>query len=149
MSKQAQTMHTLPARATLPATAPPPGGHPMEIWISHVLRAGVLIAAAVISLGLALFLVKGPGPGDPTSLQELRARGSQAIAVGLGSILNGIQHGQAGSVIQLGLLLLILTPVARVAMTFVLFLAQRDRIFTAVTLAVLAILVLGLIGVGA
>ena len=126
-----------------------PGGHPMEIWISYVLRVGVLIAAAIIALGLLLLFVQGPGPGDPTSLHDLQARGGRAIGVDFLSLLRSALKGRASSVIQIGVLALILTPIARVAMTAVLFVAQRDRIFTAITLVVLAILVLGLIGIGA
>lgn len=142
-------MSDAPSPGALVPGGHPPGGHPMEIWISYVLRAGVLLAAAVIAAGLLLFLIQGPGAGDPTSLHDLQARAGRAIAVSLGSILDSATRGHASGIIQIGLLLLILTPIARVGMTVVLFVAQRDRIFTAVTLIVLAILVLGLIGVGA
>jgi uncharacterized membrane protein len=50
------------------------------------------------------------------------------------------------SVIQLGLLLLIATPVARVAMSLVAFILQRDRVYVVVTLIVLAVLIFSLTG---
>ena len=121
----------------------------MELWISYVLRAGVLISGTIIALGVGMFLVKGPGPGEPRSRDELTAGGGHAIATSLGQILHDVAQGKALGVIQLGLLVLILTPVLRVAMTMVLFCQQRDWIFTAITLTVLTVLALGLIGVGA
>jgi uncharacterized membrane protein len=47
-------------------------------------------------------------------------------------------------IIQLGLLLLIATPVARVAISVVAFAVQRDRLYVAITLLVLAILLCSL-----
>ncbi len=52
------------------------------------------------------------------------------------------------AVMQLGVLLLILTPVVRVAFTVLVFLAQRDVKFVAVTVFVLAVLLLSLLGRG-
>jgi uncharacterized membrane protein len=121
----------------------------MEIWISRILRWGVLAAGSIIALGLLLLLVRQAAPGMPASLHDLRSRGASAMGVNLAGILGGALHGDATSIIQTGLLALILTPVARVAMTAVLFFAQRDRVFTAVTCVVLALLILGLTGVGA
>jgi uncharacterized membrane protein len=48
--------------------------------------------------------------------------------------------------VQLGLVLLIATPVARVAMSLVAFILQRDRVYVVVTLIVLAVLIFSLTG---
>jgi uncharacterized membrane protein len=48
-------------------------------------------------------------------------------------------------VIQLGLVVLIATPVARVALTLGAFLLQRDRLYAAVTALVLLLLTYGLV----
>ena len=131
------------------ATAPAPAGHSLELWISYVLRFGVLTAGAVILTGLVLYLVNGPDAGRPTSLDQLTADGGQSIDVSWHSIVEGLGNFEATSIILLGLLILILTPLTRVAMTFVLFILQRDRIFVAITGIVLVILILGFIGIGA
>jgi uncharacterized membrane protein len=52
---------------------------------------------------------------------------------------------QSESIVQLGLLLLIATPVARVAFTLVAFVLQRDRTYVVVTSIVLALLLYGLV----
>ncbi|HEX7101406.1 MAG TPA: DUF1634 domain-containing protein [Nitrolancea sp.] len=126
-----------------------PGGHPMEIYISYVLRIGVMIAAAIILLGTILFLAGiGPSQSNPKHLNDVIGNGGHSIPVSPSSILHGVVSGNATAIIQLGVLALILTPMTRVAMTAVLFFAQRDRIFVAITSVVFLVLVLGLIGVG-
>jgi len=137
----------LPEQEVLAARGP--GGHPLEIWISYVLRIGVLTAGAVILIGLVLYLVNGPDAGRPTTLDQLTVDGGQPIEVSWHSIVEGLGNFEATSIILLGLLILILTPLTRVAMTFVLFVLQRDRIFVAITGIVLVILILGFIGIGA
>ena len=61
--------------------------------------------------------------------------------------VTGLNHPQP-EIVDLGLMLLIPTPVIRVAMTFVLFFKLRDCEFTLVTAMVLAILLLGGSGAG-
>ena len=123
--------------------------HPMELYISHVLRIGVMIAAAIILLGTILFLAGiGPTDGSPKQLNDVIGHGGRSIPVSPSSILHGVVSGNAIAIIQLGVLALILTPMTRVAMTAALFFAQRDRIFVAITSIVFLVLVLGLVGVG-
>ncbi len=117
--------------------------HSMDLWISYVLRGGVLIAAAIILVGLALFLAHGPGG---SVAPWLRAR---PIATSPALIARGVLARRPLAVIQLGVLALILTPLARVALTAVLFVVERDWVFVAITATVLVILALGLLGTGA
>ncbi len=60
-------------------------------------------------------------------------------------IVSGAMHGRARSIIQLGILLLIATPVARVAYSLAGFALERDRAFVLVSAIVLAILVYSLV----
>ncbi len=114
----------------------------MEVWISRGLLFGVILAALIILAGLALFLVSGPGGGE--SLKTLVDQ--QKGVANLWSILRGIGRGDGKSLIQLGLFVLILTPISRVAMSVFFFLRERDRIFVVITSVVLLILLGGLIG---
>ena len=124
-----------------------PSGPGLEIWISYVLRIGVLIAAAIILVGLILLIVRGPSGGGQTSLHQIVNK-EQQLTVRPAAILHGVGAGNAVSIIQLGLFALILTPVTRVAMTIILFAFQREKIFTLVTLTVFLILLFGLTGLG-
>ncbi|MCA1667238.1 MAG: DUF1634 domain-containing protein [Thermomicrobia bacterium] len=122
------------------------GGPGLEIWISYVLRVGVMIAAAIILVGLFLLIVRGGAGGAPTSFHQIVKQ--KPAPVRPAAILRGVRAGDAVSIIQLGVFALILTPVVRVAMTVVLFALQRERIFTLVTLTVFLILLFGLTGLG-
>jgi uncharacterized membrane protein len=60
--------------------------------------------------------------------------------------LRSVRGGHGRGLIQLGLLLLIATPVARVAFAVVAFVLEEDRLYVGVTLIVLAVLLLSLLG---
>ncbi len=124
-----------------------PSGPGLEIWISYVLRVGVVIAAVIILIGLVLLIIRGPAGGGQTSLHQI-VNTEQHLTVRPSVILHGVAAGDAVSIIQLGIFALILTPVTRVAMTVVLFALQREKIFTIVTLTVFLILLFGLTGLG-
>ena len=60
-------------------------------------------------------------------------------------VLRGAVHLDANSVIQLGLLFLIATPVARVAFCVVGFARQQDRLYIVISSSVFVILIYSLI----
>ncbi len=55
-------------------------------------------------------------------------------------------HGDGRAIIDIGLLLLIATPVMRVVFSMVAFALEKDRLYVALTLIVLVILLLSLLG---
>ena len=61
-------------------------------------------------------------------------------------IIRGTASFHGRNIIQLGLLLLIATPVARVAFSVVAFALERDRLYVVITLIVLAVLLFSLAG---
>ncbi|HET7092306.1 MAG TPA: DUF1634 domain-containing protein [Thermomicrobiales bacterium] len=126
-----------------PDLAPPPA-HRMELWISVTLRAGVLLAGAVVAIGLLRFLLAPALPGEPRTVAELLA--AEFHPTSLPAILDGVAAARPTSLIRLGIFILVLTPTARVLLTLLLFLAQRDWAFVVVTAIVLTVLVLGLLG---
>ena len=74
------------------------------------------------------------------------------VALGLVSgapaIVAAALAGRREAVIQLGVVILIATPIARVLLSLVAFALQRDRTYVVVTLIVLVVLLSGLFGVG-
>ena len=110
--------------------------------IGNLLRVGVIIAAIVAAIGGALYLAQHGQQvadyrefrGEPPELRSLRGILRSALAL----------HSPA--IVQLGLLLLIATPIARVAFSLVAFLIQRDRVYVVVTSIVLALLLFSLTG---
>lgn len=95
-----------------------------------VLRIGVAVSVGVMVLGLALSFIQHP-PRVKT-MESTRFNSSPA------AIWHGVIHGQGVAVIELGIFLLVLTPITRVAMSVVLFaFYDHDWLYTVVTLGVL------------
>ena len=118
--------------------------HRIELIIGNLLRAGVLLAAAVVVLGAIVYLSRyGLQPADYRVF-----RGEAAALRTVPSIVKGVAHLHGKSIIQLGLLLLIATPIARVAFSVFGFVIERDRLYVALTLIVLAVLLYSLLGSG-
>jgi len=114
----------------------------VEGIIGNLLRAGVLLAAAVVLLGGGIFLVRHGG--EPPHYRVFRGEPSDLRTVS-GVLADALSfHGR--NIIQFGLLLLIVTPVARVAFSVVAFALERDWLYVAVTLIVLAVLLFSLAG---
>jgi len=115
--------------------------HAVEQVVGRLLQLGVLIAAVVVLAGGALLLAQhGSSPaafstfhGEPDALRSI------------GGIVTGVVSLHSEAIVQLGLLLLIATPVARVAFTLVAFILQRDRTYVLITTLVLALLLYGLV----
>ena len=96
----------------------------MELSISRMLRVGVSLAAIVVLAGWVLCLFQAHGvlpdyhhfhgvPGPPDRIAPLLVH----------------HHLDSGSVIRLGILLLIATPITRVAFCVYSFAAQKDKIY--------------------
>lgn len=117
----------------------------MAGWIGIVLRTGVFCASALVALGLLLVLL---GHGGPDTRDQALGKGVDLHPLGIRDFVGGVRDGDGPSVIQLGLMVLILTPTARVALTLVLFVKQRDRLFVGLAAVVLVILLLGFFGIG-
>ncbi len=112
----------------------------IETIVSDLLRAGVILASALVLAGGLLFLVR-QGSASP----DYRVfRGEPADLRGVAGVYEDARSLDPRGVIQLGLLILLATPVARVAFTVVAFALQRDRLYAAITLFVLAVLLYSL-----
>jgi uncharacterized membrane protein len=113
----------------------------MEGVISLLLRSGVISSSALVLAGGILYLYQQGNvfphyqtfQGEPSYLRTLG--GILSSAIGLDS----------RGIIQLGLLLLVLTPVVRVAFSVAAFAIQRDRLYVGVTLIVLIVLLYNLL----
>jgi len=114
----------------------------LESLLGNVLRWGVALAATVVLLGAAVFLVRhGAAPpvyhafrGEPSDLRTVPG------------IFREASGGSGRGLIQLGLLLLIATPVARVVLSIAVFALKRDARYVLITFVVLAVLMYSLFG---
>lgn len=134
--------------ADQPTLIPPTGIDLQEsIWLARVLRAGVLIAAVFVIIGLMLYFFGGHG--GPSTLDEALGKQLEVQQVHPADVFDGLRHGSSGDFILTGLLVLILTPTVRVALTVVLFIQHKEMLFAILAAIVLVLLLLGFIGIGA
>jgi uncharacterized membrane protein len=113
-----------------------------ELVISVVLRTGVVASVLLIVAGTFLtFVHHREYVSSPAELERLTRPGA-AVPHTIPGVMNGVLHLRGQSVVGLGLLLLILTPVLRVATSIVAFLAQGDRMYVAITTLVFLLLLL-------
>lgn len=123
-----------------PTIAPPDPG--LQRAVGNLLRFGVLLAAAVVLLGGILSLARQTGAvpdyhvfrGQPEELRSLVGIARSALAL------------DERGVVQLGLVLLVAVPIARVVIAAVAFALERDRTYVLVALLVLALLLRSLAG---
>jgi uncharacterized membrane protein len=114
----------------------------IDTIIGNLLRIGVVVASATILVGGMIYLIRHGAAqpnyrvfhGEPSNLRNLTGIAQDAFSF------------SGRGLIQLGLLLLIATPVARVIFSVMAFTVQRDRIYVIVTLIVLVILLYSLVG---
>jgi uncharacterized membrane protein len=114
----------------------------IEVIIGALLRTGVILAAAVVLIGGVIYLAHhgcdavnfGTFHGEPEALRSPTG------------IIHGTLHLSGRAIIQLGLLILIATPVARVAFSAVAFAIEHDYLYVWITLFVLAVLLYSLFG---
>jgi uncharacterized membrane protein len=113
----------------------------LEQRLGTLLRGGVILSAAVTLIGGIMYLAAhGSAPasyhaftGEPAELRTVSG------------VLRGVVRGDSVSIIQLGVLLLIATPIARVFISVLGFARERDWMYVACSLLVLALLCFSLV----
>ena len=112
----------------------------LENLIGNLLRSGVLVAAAIVFIGGVFYL--GHSGHEPVHYSTFQPVAAELRSVG--TIVLGAMHMQNAALIQLGVVLLIITPIARVALAMVGFWLEHDRLYAVVSAIVLAILFVSL-----
>ena len=116
----------------------------IEEIVGTLLRVGVSLSAFVVAIGAAIYLARhgrepvnyGVFHGEPSDLRSLSGIVRDAFRL------------RGRGIIQLGLLLLIATPVARVAFSIWGFAEEHDRLYMIFTGIVLIVLLYSLLGSG-
>lgn len=117
--------------------------HRIELIIGILLRLGVSIAGCVVFFGAIVYLIRN-GAAPLPDYKSFHGESAQLSTVE--GILSGILAFRGRAIIQLGVLLLIATPVARVVFSAVAFALEKDKLYVFITLVVLVILLLSLVG---
>jgi uncharacterized membrane protein len=113
----------------------------IDARIGMLLRVGMLASAAVILSGGVLFLIRH----GQSTIDYRVFRGDPPGLNTLAGIVSGVTQGEALAIIQFGLLMLIATPVARVAFSVYAFLSERDYLYVVISVIVLVVLLYSLI----
>ena len=113
-----------------------PAEEHVEQMVGNLLRIGVLIAAAVALLGGIAFMIHhGALIPDHSTF-----RGQPEMLSTLSGVISGALALQPAAIVQLGVVLLIATPVARVLLTLIAFALQRDWMYVLISGIVLVLL---------
>lgn len=122
----------------------------MEIAMAMLLRAGVIAAAVLVAIGGALVLRHASSPVPNYTVFHASGgpvNGTPADVPfhSISGVFSALHTGSGGSIIALGLLVLVATPIARVIFAIIGFSRERDWLYTVVSLIVLAILAFSLV----
>jgi uncharacterized membrane protein len=128
--------------AVLPAPEPRPrwNDDAIERLLAHLLQAGVMLATVLVLAGGVVYLLHHGG----TTPHYSQFAGEPEELSSVAGIIRSALTGEGRGLIQLGLLVLVATPVLRVAGSLVAFALLRDRTYVVLTSIVLVLLMVSL-----
>jgi uncharacterized membrane protein len=112
----------------------------MDNVVGNLLRAGVTVSGAIVFAGGMVYLVRH---GSEMPAYHV-FRGEPADLRSVPGIVQDVCSLRGRGIIQIGLLLLIATPIARVAYLAYAFARLGDRLYSLIALIVLLVLICGL-----
>ena len=113
----------------------------IQVIIGWILRGGVAVSMILVFIGGVFFVYR-----HGYSMPDYKTfKGIPFFVQNIGGILNGVIMLKGQAIIQLGIILLIATPVIRVAFSAVGFLMEKDYLYTVITLIVLLIILASMI----
>jgi len=112
----------------------------LETAMGSLLRIGVILSSIIVTIGGVIYLYK-----HGSALPNYHTfRGNKGLFHTLPDIISGLETEKGQAIIQLGILVLILTPIARIIFSFIGFILEKDHLYTALTLLVLCIILFSL-----
>ncbi len=114
----------------------------VEKLLGTLLLTGVIISGLVVFTGGVLYLMRYGR--DPVHYENFDPQGASLHS--MVEVGRSASQGDGRAIIDIGLLLLIATPVMRVLFSMVAFALEKDRLYVVLTLIVLVILLLSLLG---
>lgn len=120
-------------------TKPPMDDLRLEHIIGGLLRIGVTLAVVIVLCGGMKYLLEPP----PQPMDRRTFSGEPRELKNLAGIIKSAAHLDARGLIQLGIVVLIATPIARVIFSVYAFWLEGDRLYVGITLLVLTLLIVG------
>lgn len=112
----------------------------LQLIIGNFLRMGVYISMGIVSVGAFIYLTEHAGETVDYATFDANRVNLKTIP----AIFLAVGTFKGVAIIQFGLLMLIFTPIARVIMAVVTFFLEKDYLYVAIGLIVLAIIILSL-----
>lgn len=107
--------------------------------IGNILRWGVYLSLSIAFIGGLIYLWGKGGAYSQVQHQLFVEKDANLIEL-LSATFKGVSNGLGGSIIELGILLLMATPLARVVFSLVAFYLEKDKLYVFITLMVLLII---------
>jgi uncharacterized membrane protein len=108
----------------------------MQVVIGWVLRAGVFLSMTIVIIGGIIYLYRH----GHSIVNYSEFKGIPNFIHSFSGIINGILTFRGRAIIQAGIILLIATPVIRVAFSAIGFILEKDYLYTGITFIVLLII---------
>lgn len=115
----------------------------IEVFIGQTLRIGVILSCAVALIGGIMYLLHH---GMQTIPDYTTFHGEDASYTSLPGIVKGLGTGSATEIIQLGVAILIATPILRIVLSLVSFILEKDKLYVVITLIVLGVIMTSMFG---
>jgi uncharacterized membrane protein len=114
----------------------------IQLFIGSLLRWGVLLSLSVVIFGGVIYLYRhGQSVIDYSTF-----KGQPGLTSNFKAIIKGAITFRGRAIIQLGILLLIATPIARIVYSAIGFIAEKDYLYLSIALIVLAIIATSILG---
>ena len=113
----------------------------MQMLLGKVLRAGMIISTSIVFIG-GIFYIYRHGH---TIADYKDFKGVPAFIATAGGVVNGVVNLKGQAIIQLGIILLIFTPILRVMFSTIGFVLEKDYLYVGITLLVLAIIFMSML----
>lgn len=117
----------------------------LEVLISRLLRVGVIVSVGLIVVGTVATFVQHPDYVSSSGVLDSAVGPGATFPHELDALLASMRQLRGEAIVTLGLLVLMATPVVRVAFSVIAFTRHRDTTYALITAAVLCLLLLSLV----
>jgi uncharacterized membrane protein len=119
------------------------GDRDIELLIGKQLRTGVVTASCIALLG-GIFYLAQQGAASVPDYSQFKGAGAEYTS--FRGIFHGVATGSATEFIQLGVLVLLATPILRIFFSLIAFAVEKDRLYVFITTLVLGIILFSMFG---
>jgi len=119
------------------------GDRDIEMLVGRLLRTGIITASCIVFFGGILFLIRH-GSAPMPSYHHFAGENTDYTT--FAGIFWGAFQLNAKGIIQFGVMILIATPVLRIALSLFGFILEKDLLYVVITTIVLCVMLFSTIG---